>query len=257
MGTDRTSPVTFKDHFSARAAEYGRARPHYPRTLFDHLAAVVPSRQLALDLATGNGQAAVGLADWFDQVLASDASQAQLAQAFPHPRVRYRCHPAEVLPMADGVADLVTIAQAAHWLDLPRVYPELRRVLRPRGVVALWAYSTPSIAGAADAALAAFASERVGAYWLPERAQVENGYRDLPFPFEPIFAPPLELEAHWTAQEFLAYADTWSSVARYRATQGIDPLPEFAEALVASWPADVRRTVRWPLHLRLGRVVPI
>ena len=84
VGPLRTAPgaayhrgVQFKDHFSGIAAAYARARPRYPPALAEYLASVAPGRALALDLATGNGQAACDLAQHFDLVLASDASASQ------------------------------------------------------------------------------------------------------------------------------------------------------------------------------------
>jgi hypothetical protein len=59
----------FKDHFSARAAGYARFRPTYPDALFDWLAGLAPSRALAWDAGTGNGQAARALASRFERVL--------------------------------------------------------------------------------------------------------------------------------------------------------------------------------------------
>ena len=132
--------VSFKDHFSSLAPAYARYRPTYPPELAAHLASVAPSRALALDLATGNGQPAIDLALHFDQVLASDASARQLAEAIAQPQVQYLRHQAECLPVKSGCADLIAVAQAAHWLNFDRFYAEARRVLRPGGVVAVWTY---------------------------------------------------------------------------------------------------------------------
>ena len=55
----------FKDHFSGHAVEYAKFRPHYPDELFEYLALISPRHELAWDCATGNGQAAVGLARHF------------------------------------------------------------------------------------------------------------------------------------------------------------------------------------------------
>src|SRR6266480_4702097 len=87
--------MKFKDHFSAQAADYAKFRPSYPQELFDYLGSIAPSRQVAWDCGTGNGQAAVGLASVFDRVIATDASEKQIAKADPHERVEYRMVSAE------------------------------------------------------------------------------------------------------------------------------------------------------------------
>ncbi len=249
--------MTFHDHFSAQAAAYGRARPHYPDELLAHLARLAPARDLAIDVATGNGQAAVGLARHFDQVLAGDASATQLAAAVTHPRVQYVCLRAESLPIGRAVADLVTAAQAAHWFELDRFYAEVRRVLRPGGVVALWTYGMLAVDPACDRVLRNFYRARVGRHWPPQRRYVEEGYRTLPFPFAALSAPTFELAAEYTLEELVDYVGTWSAVARCRQLEGVDPLPELARDLLPVWRGASHRTVRWPLHLLIGQAVPI
>src|SRR5690606_4114436 len=75
---DTNMPTTFEDHFSQIAASYAQYRPQYPPTLYAYLAQNAPGRALAWDCATGNGQAALGLAAYFDQVIATDASAEQI-----------------------------------------------------------------------------------------------------------------------------------------------------------------------------------
>src|SRR5690242_13549458 len=91
----QNSLVTFKDHFSKQAADYAKFRPRCPSELFEHLGSVAPSRTLAWDCATGNGQAAVELAGVFNRVIATDASEQQIANAQPDARVEYRVAPPE------------------------------------------------------------------------------------------------------------------------------------------------------------------
>jgi SAM-dependent methyltransferase len=249
--------VAFKDHFSRQAGDYGLYRPRYPPELAAHIAAVAPSRTLALDVATGNGQAALDLAAHFELVLASDASAAQLAHAEPHPRVRYLRHAAERLPLADGVADVLVAAQAAHWFDFPPFYAGARRVLRSGGVVALWAYEKLTVDAEVDRAVDHFYAQVVGRYWPPERHYIDAGYRTLPFPLEELPAPRFELVTEWPLERAIRYLGTWSAVDRYRAAEGRDPLPQIEAALAPLWPeGDIRRVV-WPIHLRLGRFTPI
>ena len=49
----------------------------------------------------------------------------------------------------------------------------------------------------------------------PLRRWVDEGYRTLPFPFNEVAPPPIELTAEWTLREFLGYLDTWSSVGQF------------------------------------------
>ncbi len=249
--------MAFKDHFSRQAQEYGLFRPRYPPELAAFVASQAPSRRLALDVATGNGQAAVDLAEHFERVVASDASAAQLARATPHPRVRYLRHAAEQLPFGAGVADALVAAQAAHWFDFAPFYAEARRVLRPDGVVALWTYEKFRVAADVDAVVDGFYGEVIGRYWPPERRYVEQGYRTLPFPLAELATPRFELVTDWTLAQVAGYLGTWSAVDRYRAAEGQDPVPAVAAALAPFWPAGGVRRVIWPIHLRLGRVTPI
>ena len=76
--------------FSPFAAAYAAARPTYPPDLFEWLASVAPAHDVAWDVATGNGQAAAGLAVHFHRVIATDISPEQLANAAAHRRVEYR-----------------------------------------------------------------------------------------------------------------------------------------------------------------------
>src|SRR5262245_24665202 len=98
--------MEFKDHFSGCAGSYAATRPGYPDDLLDWVAALPAARRLAWDCATGSGQAALGLAERFDRVVATDASASQLANAVPHPRIEYRTAPAEASGLPDAAADL-------------------------------------------------------------------------------------------------------------------------------------------------------
>src|SRR5258707_12485091 len=133
--------MNFKDHFSKQAADYAIFRPGYPHELFDYLGSIAPSRQLAWDCGTGSGQAAVGLALVFDRVIATDASEKQIANAQQHEHVEYRVSPAEDSGIDSGTVDLIMVAQALHWFVLSRFYAEAQRVLKPDGVFAASAYN--------------------------------------------------------------------------------------------------------------------
>ncbi len=245
--------MSFKDHFSGHAADYAKYRPNYPSGLFAYLAALAPSRELAWDAATGNGQGALDLAPYFDKVIGSDASGAQIENAVPHPKVFYRVEPAEVTRLAARSVDLATVAQALHWLDLPRFYAEAKRVLKAQGVLAVWCYNLFRTEPGLDEVVTRFYRDIVGPYWPPEREHIENGYRNLEFPFAAIEAPEFAMRAEWDMHELLGYLGTWSATQRYIKSKGHDPRDLILEALQTFWGSlETKRRIQWPLYLKIG-----
>lgn len=247
------APV-FHDHFSTRAAAYAAFRPRYPDRLFAELAKLTPGHRLAWDCATGNGQAATGLTRHFGRVVATDASAEQIANATAAPGVEYEVANAAASPLADHTADIVTVAQAAHWLDHEAFYHECRRVLVPDGIVALWCYVNAEVAPDIDVIVNRFYGETMGPYWTPHRQLVDARYRTIPFPFDEIAMPTMAIEATLARDAFIAYVSTWSSVQAYRRTRSEDPIPALVAELEPLWRADEPRLVQWPLAFRAGRV---
>lgn len=244
------------DHFSDLARAYVEFRPRYPAELFDWLAAEAPARDAAWDCATGNGQAALELAARFGRVEATDVSPTQLAEAEAHPRIHYRQAPGEASGLAERSVDLVTVAQAAHWLDLPRFFDEVGRVGRPGALLAIWGYLLLQTGDERlDAALHRFFAETVGPFWPPGRELLDARYRGFEFPFEEIEAPAFTMTATWTLAGLHGFLSSWSAVDRYRKTLGVDPVPPFVAEVALLWgdPA-ARRTISWPVALRAARL---
>ena len=242
------------DYFSADAGAYAAFRPSYPDALIRYVASCAPGRDLVWDCATGNGQAAVPLAQWFARVRATDASASQLEHVRPDPRIEYRLAAEHSSGLEPGSADLVTVAQALHWLDLDAFYKEVGRVLKPGGVLAVWCYDRCRVAPDVDAAIEWFYSDRIGRYWPPERRHVERGYRDLPFPKDELPTQSFAMTAALTRAELVGYVGTWSAVVVARRTEGRDPIHEIEARLLRVWPSTTeRRSVTWPLSLRIGR----
>lgn len=241
------------DHFSSVARGYALYRPTYPPELYAYLAALVPRRRLAWDCATGNGQAAVGLAAHFERVVATDLSDSQIAHAVAHPRVAYHVAPAESTGLAANSVDLITVAQGLHWLDLSRFYTEAQRVLAPGGAVAAWCYNLLDVDPRVNAVVGRFYSQVVGSFWPPERRLLEAGYRTVPFPFREAEPPPLQMSSRWRLEDLIGYLGTWSATTRYRAARREDPVQRIAADLEAAWgDSGAEREVRWPLNLRVG-----
>ncbi|HEX6535336.1 MAG TPA: class I SAM-dependent methyltransferase [Gemmatimonadaceae bacterium] len=251
---DGAAVAPFKDYFSRQAAEYAGYRPTYPAELFAWLAAEAPSRDAAWDVGTGSGQAAVGLAEHFARVEATDPSATQLAHAVPHERIRYRQARGEDSGLADTSASVVTIAQALHWLDLPAFWREVRRVLRPRGIVAAWGYDLVRVSPEVDAVVDHFYGVTLRDYWASERRLVDDHYRSVAFPFTELEPPPFAMRAMWPRERLVGYLRTWSAVRTYLEREGRDPVADIEPAIAAAWPGGEPRTVRWSIFIRAGRV---
>jgi SAM-dependent methyltransferase len=247
--------MNFKDYFSTQSVDYAKYRPSYPLELFAYLAAIAPQQETAWDCATGNGQAAIALASFFARVVATDGSQAQLDNAAQHERVSYHRATAEDSHLESHSIDLVTVAQALHWFDLERFYAEVSRVLKPRGVLAVWCYNLLEISPALDVVINKFYAGTVGPYWPPERLLIEDNYRSVAFPFAEVESPALDMRARWNLMDLLGYFRTWSATQRFMAARGFDPLPDLADELLPLWenPGEAK-SVRWPLYLRAGVV---
>lgn len=247
--------MAFKDYFSGHASDYARHRPHYPAELFSYLASVAPEHERAWDCGTGNGQAAVGLAPYFDEVIATDPSEEQLRNAFPHERVKYRLAQAESAGVEPSSCDLITVAQALHWFDAAKFFSEARCALKRGGVIAVWAYSLCRIKPPIDSIVDHFYFETVGPYWPKERKHVDDGYRSLHFPFDEFPAPAFQIELGWNLDELLSYLRTWSPTRRYIEQHGTDPVDAVAQLLAPAWGGpEQEKRVNWPIHMRIGRV---
>lgn len=252
--TGQRQPPPFANHFGPQAARYAHVWPGYPTALFHYLAVIARTPRVAWDCGTGNGQAAVGLAERFARVEATDPSAEMIAQAQPHPRVHYRVAQYETGLPARSV-NLVSVAQALHWFDLPPFFAEVRRVLAPDGVFAAWCYALCRVEPRVDEVVDQFYRVTIGSYWPPERKHVDDGYRSLALPIDELVPPPIEMVQEWTLLEFLAYVRTWSGVAACIAARGEEPVAAFEESMRRTWGnAMLRRRVVWPLHFRIGHL---
>jgi SAM-dependent methyltransferase len=245
----------FIDEFSDTAKRYASARPTYPAALFQFFAERSPARRCAWDCATGNGQAAVGLAAFFESVEATDASAEQIGQALLHPLVRYRVAPAEASGLPDGSVDLISVAQALHWFDLSRFYAEVRRVGRPGALLAVYGYNWFYLSTELDPIVDRRLLRPIEPYWLPNVQLLWHGYRTLHFPFEEITEPRLAIYLSWNLEQLLSYCRTWSATRRKIAAEGERFLTDAQDALAQAWgDPDQPRMLVMPMTVRLGRL---
>ena len=247
--------MQFADHFSAQAQDYAKFRPTYPASFFDWLARQSPEAGTAWDCGTGNGQAALQLAGLFDQVIATDPSEAQLAQAPAHPKVRYVQAAAEQVPIDDRSIDLITVAQALHWFDFDAFYAEVRRVAKQGAVLAAWTYQLPVISPEVDEAFRHFYKEITDAWWPAERHYIDEAYETIPFPFERLEVPPFQMRLTWELKHLFGYLSTWSASKRYEKANGHSPLDHIHASMTAAWgEPEAPKEVVWDLIVLAGRV---
>lgn len=251
-----TRMADFADHFSNHAALYASARPRYPNAFFSWLAQHCEKHDLAWDAGCGNGQASIALTAHFARVFASDPSSGQIKQAVAHPQLRYAVEPAERCSLVDASVDLISVAQAYHWFAQARFCDEVRRVARRGALLAIYSYERCSVSAEIDAQFEHLYRDVLGRYWPPQRQQVENGYRDVLFPFAELRdIPRWQLRCDWSLSQYLGYLRSWSACQKYLAASGNDPVIILQPAFAKAWgdPAMVR-SVCWPLNVRVGQV---
>lgn len=242
--------MTFTDLFSGHASLYAASRPIYPERVIADLASLAPGRCCALDVGTGNGQSALLLARNFHHVHATDASAAQIAEAFPHERIRYSVEPAEQSSLPDGSCDLILAAQAAHWFEPERFGAEVRRLLKPGGIVAAigygWWYVDPQV----DAIIGERLLTPVEPHWLPGNWLLIDGYRNLRLPGEEVRMTPAAIHLAWERHDLEAYVLSWSVVQKL----GSDVTADAFAALREVWPDGQKRHVTMPIVSRVHRL---
>lgn len=247
--------MAFKDYFSKQSEVYARYRPHYPEELYAVLAELVERQNCAWDCATGNGQMALGLAKFFDYVVATDASADQIANAIPHLKVQYAVAAAECSGLPDRTVDLITVALAVHWFDRERFWQEVHRVLRPSGVLALVGYADIDLGNLPNVGRKIFETylEWIEPYFPSEVQLVRDRYNNLDFPFIEVNAYPPKMEMQWSVEQLIGNARSWSASQRFVEVHGEDTFLAFAHELTEAL-GDETYTVRWPLFIKVGRL---
>lgn len=250
-----TPQNNFKDHFSKQSKEYAIYRPTYPPALFQYLNSVVPEHETAWDCGTGNGQVALELTNYFPKIYASDASENQIKNAVRHPKIEYFVSLAEATTLPDKSIDLITVAQAAHWFNLDTFYEEVKRVLKLKGILAMWCYGLFQISPEEEKLKSALQEfyDSINSSWPPERKLIDNQYKTIPFPFTEIKSPQILMQKEWTINQLIGYLLTWSSTQKFINDQGQNMMFNKLETIINSVSsAEKLITITWPIYWRIG-----
>lgn len=245
--------MNFKDYYSKQAVEYSKFRPTYPDELFQYLNSITDTHNLALDCATGNGQAARGLAKYFKKIIAIDASNAQIRNAYKLHNIEYKVAKAESTGLESKSVDLVTIATAVHWVDAALFYEEVRRVLNNTGVIAVWTYSTTTLINSEiDEVVNSFSERILNDHWDDGIKKVWS-FDELEFPFEQIPSTDFYIKREWTYKDYINYIYTWSSVQKFIEVNNYNPAELLQNDLKNVW-GNEKRDVLWTIKMKAGRI---
>ena len=244
-----------KDLFSNQASLYAQYRPSYPDELYEFILQQVSNPQQAWDCATGNGQAAIELARYFEKVMATDISEKQLQQAIPNEKITYSISTAEQTNFPDNSFDCITVAQAYHWFQFDAFEKEMRRIAKPGAVIAIWGYSLVVCEDEAlNTIIKSFYRDTVGAYWDKERRYIDDHYTTVPFPYEILPSKEFQINVQWNRRQLIGYFNTWSSVQHFIKAHQYNPVDELAAVIEKVWPGEDVKSFYFPLFLKLGKV---
>ncbi len=241
--------------FSLDSDQYAKHRPQYPEELFAFLSEACEQHDHVWDCATGNGQAAISCSKYFSQVEATDLSAAQIQHCIIHPKITYSVSTAEHTPFDKHSFDLIIAAQAIHWFNQEHFFQEVERVLKPKGVLAIWGYGFLQIEHKIDSIIAEDLLEPIDPFWASGNRQVMAGYQDLMLPFDSISIPQnYAMQIEWNLKQLLAYFRTWSAVKRYSTELGHDPVDKLEIKLKTIWNESGKtKLVQMPLFIKASR----
>jgi ubiquinone/menaquinone biosynthesis C-methylase UbiE len=219
--------------FETAAGDYERARPDYPEEARRWLAERLdlrPGRKV-VDIAAGTGKLTRVLAATGADVVAVEpvaGMRARLAAALPD--VELLDGVAETIPLRDASVDAATVGQAFHWFDGDRALPEIHRVTREGGRLAI-VYNRRPLEHPLQGALEAILSPHRG----QTPAYPDGRWRDA-FARTRLWAPVEETEL-----PHLQLLDREGVVARAASTSFVADLPSDRRAEVL---AQVRALVK-------------
>lgn len=241
-----------KDNFSHQSANYANFRPQYPKAIFDEIKQHLNGNENAWDCATGNGQVAKELSKFFDDIKATDISENQIKEAPKLSNIDYSIQPAENVDFPDQFFDLIIVAQAIHWFDFDRFYAEVKRTLKPDGILAILGYSLFRSNPETNKIIDHFYYDVIGPYWDEERKYLDDAYTSIAFPFKEIETPKISFKEEWEFARLIGYLKTWSAVKHFLDKNGFNPVDDIYDDLKDSF--GDQNFIEFPVIFRIGKL---
>ncbi len=242
------------DRFSGHARAYHQFRPVYPRFLYEEILRITAGRNLCWDCGTGNGQVAMALARDFSEVKATDISCEQLQEAPTSPRVIYSVGRAENSLFPDNFFDLITVAQAIHWFDIPLFYEEVFRVAKSDATLAVWGYGLLRIRPEIDVLISRLYKE-LAPFWDPQRSHIEQEYAHIDFPFPDAgISQNILMEQHMSLEGLVGYLNSWSAVQKSIRKGFGNPLDKLLPEFQKKVDINSGVTVKFPIFIKAGHI---
>ena len=209
-----------------------------------------------MDVGCGSGQSILPWTDVFTSCVGTDISPAQIEcarQSVVRDNVKFETCSADKLPFGDKTVDMLICAEAWHWMDHTTVIPEIQRVLKSPGVVAVFGYSRPVLCNPhAEAFIEKFYTDTLKEYWHPKKQHVDDMYKQLPMPY------PTKIERIFHHKQtipcsiFFGFLGTWTAYITHREQNPSDAdiletLRERVEGIVGK--QEIEITVPYFLYL--------
>ena len=273
--------ATTRSLFKDQSSLYAKYRPSYDTVLYSNIISYTrmnsnDSQNTAVDVATGTGQAAIDLRNYYDKVIAIDIQENQLKHAFKdYDNIQFKEGVAENITLESNSVDLVCTAQALHWFDVNKFYIEANRILKKNGTLAIWGYNlcyiTPNGANDNNKAIEAsnlisnlYKNDKLSKYWDQRRYFIDSHYTTISPTeddklFKNIEKQNLFMSKRWKLSDVVKYISTWSAYNTYMKANKIklgsndDPCVIIENKLKQVYDGeDCEITISWPIFLILA-----
>ena len=208
------------------ATDYSLFRPTYSKSIRDILFSYMSQRgggfERAVDLACGSGQSSFYLCGYFQHCIGIDVNPEQIRQArllckkLQVRNMEFEVADAANLPIDNSCVDLVTIATGWHWImDKDGLYSECKRVLKPRGSLAVYAHDLVQTKDETVNKLIHAFYAKLEPYWHPDLMHVKNEYEDVVIPFSKVKRLQAIMCWRTSLPGLVGYLSSWPSYRSY------------------------------------------